>query len=86
MSGVLVFDENFSVCGIISTGLDSDDLPSDRSFTSGTPFLFTLKLHNGTQAMTVYQMVQQNYVMADGYFERLTISEDGKISYPCEND
>jgi hypothetical protein len=74
MSGGPVMDENFSVCGVIATGLESDELPSDRSFASGTPFIFTLGLTDGEQTMTIYQMVQQELVVADAYFERLSIS------------
>jgi hypothetical protein len=85
MSGGPVFDEHFAVCGIISTGLHSDDEPSDRSFASGTPFLFTLGFTFGTESLSVYQMVQQDLVEADGYFERLHITENGTMSYPCEN-
>jgi hypothetical protein len=86
MSGGPVFDENFAVCGVVATGLESDELPSDRSFASGTPFLFTLAITDGEQKLTVYQMVQQKFVECDGYFERLIVSEkDGQLNYPCED-
>jgi Trypsin-like peptidase domain len=88
MSGGPVFDENFSVCGIIATGLESDELPSDRSFASGTPYLFTLGMTDDEQTLTVYQMVQQQFVECDAYFERLVVSESGgqlNLSYPCED-
>jgi hypothetical protein len=86
MSGGPVFDENFSVCGIIATGLESDEIPSDRSFASGTPFLFMLGMTDGEQTLTVYQMVQQQFVECDAYFRLLVSGENGQLSYPCENE
>lgn len=85
MSGGPVFDENFAVCGVVSTGLNSDGEASDRSFASATPFLFTLGVTDGQQSRSVYQMVKHNIVMADEYFAQLTITGDGKLTYPYEN-
>ncbi|TDZ93883.1 S1 family peptidase [Mycobacteroides salmoniphilum] len=85
MSGGPVFDESFAVCGVVSTGLNSDDEASDRSFASATPFLFTLGVTDGQQSQSVYQMVEQNIVATDEYFAQLTITEDGQLIYPCEN-
>jgi len=96
MSGGPVMDEDGAICGIVCSGNDlSAEHPSDISFASATPFIFTLPamldsddLHEA--AMTVNRLAQIGVVPVDGYFDRLTIEErqDGGqlISYPCEDD
>jgi hypothetical protein len=91
MSGGPVMDEDGAICGIVSTGLESDESSSDRSFASATPLLFTLAVphHEGDDPLTVYQLAQGGAVNCDGYFERLIITEqDGQQSliYPCEDE
>jgi hypothetical protein len=89
MSGGPVLDENSWVCGIIATGLESDDVASDRSFASGTPYVFTLGLIAEGQTMRVYEMVERELVECDAWFETLVVTEqDGllDLSYACERE
>ena len=44
MSGGPVMDEAGAICGIVATGVQSEDSASETSFASGTPFLYGLRI------------------------------------------
>lgn len=86
MSGGPVLDPTSSVCGVISTGFEQDDLDESdsTSFASATPYLFMLKVpydvymtgkQLGGRKIMVYEMVERGLVACDESFEKLKVTE-----------